>query len=172
MRAGLLACLLVVSAPLTAAQAEAPGEPSVRYLSRMGIDLAKAGFEVAAREGRVPGDLSTCIANADREPLRAAMRTLMAAEFTPEEILQIDAYLASSAAEKDWVNADRRMRAIVGLPSEPGVPISDAERAVIEAFLEHDLWDRLMAMVGGSQGQPLHPELKRVMVDMRGRCSR
>ena len=157
-----------VVAPPAAAQS--PGEIASDYYARFILQASQLGLRNPSIQGRVPAGMADCVARVDHKPLGAVILGLLLAEFTPDELRQIDAYASTSAAAKQFEVLIVESRQAAGLPVAAPVTYDENDLAVIETFENGPLVERLIDVLGWNSGRSFSPSIGDHVTEVFERC--
>lgn len=152
------------------AEVQPPGEVASDYYARFILQASQLGFRNPSIQGRVPAGMADCVARADHKPLGAVILGLLLAEFTPDELRQIDAYASTPAAAKQLEEIIVQSRQAAGVPVAAPVTYDDDDLAAIEAFENGPFVERLIGVLGWSSGRSFSPSIGDHLTEVFKRC--
>ena len=94
----------------------------------------------------------------------------MRAEFTPDELRQIDAYASSPAAAKTIEEVIAQSRQAAGLPVAAPITYDENDVAAIEAYENGPLADRLLGVMRSSSGRKFNAPVHDRLIEVFDRC--
>lgn len=152
LRFPLLLVALLGACTLPIASAQAPDD-ATRAVAAAYSEQIMDGLRIGmTMDPGTPASLHECAATLDDHALAEPLVPRVAAYFSPEEIATLQGFMTGEGAARRRAHGVQQVQHALKLRSFPPTPLSDEDRAALEAFKATPLFARSNAFLDGLAG--------------------